>query len=123
MEVPMLYRYRGFMDSPIKAVERATTGLSPARSALGSGYIFNISRGGRTVASGDEGTVGLGDSIVMSKYQLLPGPALMPALSVRAALTPPTGDAGQFFGSGSPDVGFGLAAERGPVAAGWSKAT
>jgi hypothetical protein len=38
---------------------------------------------------------------------------LLPALSVRTALKLPTGDEGQFFGSGSPDVGFGLAAEKG----------
>ncbi|MDE3039886.1 MAG: DUF3187 family protein [Nitrospirota bacterium] len=114
VEVPVLYRYRGFMDGPIKAVERATTGLSPARNALGNtGYAFNISRGGQTVASGREGAVGLGDSTVMSKYQLVSESESMPALSVRTALKLPTGDEGQFFGSGSPDVGIGLAAEKG----------
>jgi len=114
VEVPVLYRYRGFMDGAIQAVERATTGLAPARNALGqSGYVFDISRGGRTVASGREGAVGLGDSTVMSKYQLLPETASMPAMSVRTALKLPTGDEGQFFGSGSPDFGFGLAAEKG----------
>jgi hypothetical protein len=113
VDVPVLYRYRGFMDGPIKAVERATTGLSPARSALGSGYAFNISRGGQTVASGREGAVGLGDSTVISKYQVLTETAVLPALSIRTALKLPTGDEGQFFGSGSPDVGFGLAAEKG----------
>ena len=113
VEVPVLYRHHGFMDGPIQAVERATTGLSPARNALGqSGYVFNISRGGRTVASGREGAVGLGDSTVMSKYQVLPETASMPAVSVRTALKLPTGDEGQFFGSGSPDIGFGLAAEK-----------
>ena len=114
VEVPVLYRYRGFMDGPIEAVERATTGLAPARKALGHlGYAFNISRGGRTIASGREGAVGLGDSTIMSKYQLLLETASMPALSVRTALKLPTGDEGQFFGSGSPDFGFGLAAEKG----------
>jgi hypothetical protein len=114
LEVPLLYRYRGFMDGPIKVVERATTGLAPARNTLGqSGYIFNISRGGQIVASGREGGVGLGDSTVMSKYQLLPETASLPALSVRTAFKLPTGDEGQFFGSGSPDIGFGLAAEKG----------
>lgn len=113
VEVPVLYRYHGFMDGPIKAIERATTGLSPARGALGSGYAFNISRGGQTVASGREGAVGLGDSTVMSKYQLLPETASLPAVSVRTALKLPTGDEGQFFGSGSPDVGIGLAVEKG----------
>ena len=114
VEVPVLYRYSGFMDGPIRAVERATTGLSPARNALGKlGYAFDISRGGRTVAGGREGAVGLGDSTVMSKYQVLPETASMPAVSVRTALKLPTGHEGQFFGSGSPDVGFGLAAEKG----------
>ena len=114
VEVPVLYRHHGFMDGPIQAVERATTGLSPARNALGKlGYAFDISRGGRTVASGREGAVGLGDSTVISKYQVLQETALLPALSVRTALKLPTGDEGQFFGSGSPDVGFGLAAEKG----------
>lgn len=114
VEVPVLYRNRGFMDGTIQAVERATTGLAPARNALSqSGYVFDISRGGRTVASGREGVVGLGDSTVMSKYQLLQETTLLPALSVRTALKLPTGDEGQFFGSGSPDVGFGLAAEKG----------
>lgn len=114
MEVPVLYRSRGFMDGPIQAVERVTTGLSPARNELGqSPYVFNISRGGRTVASGSDGAVGLGDSTVMSKYQLLLETALMPAVSIRSAIKLPTGDEGQFFGSGSPDFGLGLAAEKG----------
>lgn len=112
VEVPVLYRSRGFMDGSIEAVERATTGVSPARKELGSGYIFNISRGGRTIASGREGVVGLGDSTIMSKYQLLSESASMPAVSIRTALKLPTGDEGQFFGSGSPDVGLGLAAEK-----------
>ncbi|MEP6892077.1 MAG: DUF3187 family protein, partial [Nitrospirota bacterium] len=114
MEVPVLNRSHGFMDGPIQAVERVTTGLSPARNELGqSPYVFNISRGGRTVASGSEGAVGLGDSTVMSKYQLLLETALMPAVSIRTAIKLPTGDEGQFFGSGSPDFGLGLAAEKG----------
>jgi hypothetical protein len=114
VEVPVLYRSRGFMDGSIEAVERATTGLAPARKALDSfGYVFNISRGGSTIASGREGVVGLGDSTVMSKYQLLSETASMPAVSIRTAIKLPTGDEGQFFGSGSPDFGFGLAAEKG----------
>jgi Protein of unknown function (DUF3187) len=114
VEVPVLYRHGGFMDGPIEAVERATTGLAPDRKALEPlGYVFNISRGGRTIASGREGAVGLGDSTVMSKYQLLSETTSMPALSIRTAIKLPTGNEGQFFGSGSPDFGFGLAAEKG----------
>jgi len=49
----------------------------------------------------------------MSKYQLLLETALMPAMSIRTAIKLPTGDERQFFGSGSPDFGLGLAAEKG----------
>lgn len=114
VEVPVLYRSRGFMEGAIKVVERATTGLAPARDGLDQvDYVFNLSRGGRTIANGREGVVGLGDSTVMSKYQLLLETASMPAVSVRTALKLPTGNEGQFYGSGSPDMGFGLAAEKG----------
>ena len=114
VEVPVLYRSSGLLDGPIQAVERVTTGLAPARNELGqTNYAFNISRGGRTVASGREGAVGLGDSTVISKYQVLLETAWMPAVSIRTALKLPTGDEGQFFGSGSPDFGFGLAVEKG----------
>ena len=114
VEVPVLYRYHGFMDGPIKSVERLTSGVSPDRSALShTDYAFNISRGGRVIARGRDGAVGLGDSTVISKYQVLLETASMPAVSVRTALKLPTGDEGQFFGSGSPDFGLGLAVEKG----------
>lgn len=51
----MLYRSRGFMEGAIKVVERATTGMAPDREELDEvNYVFNISRGGRTIASGRE---------------------------------------------------------------------
>jgi hypothetical protein len=113
VEVPVLYRYHGFMEGAIKAVERATTGLAPARNALGGvGYVYNISRGGQQVVNGAQGAVGLGDTTLMAKYQLLSETSSRPTLSVRAAVKLPTGDEGQFFGSGSPDFGIGLAAEK-----------
>ena len=114
VEVPVLHRSRGFMEGAIKFVERATTGLAPARDGLDEvDYVFKISQGGRTIASGREGVVGLGDSTVTSKYQLLLETASMPAVSIRTALKLPTGNAGHFYGSGNPDMGFGLAAEKG----------
>jgi hypothetical protein len=114
LEVPVLYRSRGFMEGAIKAVEGATSGVAPDRTELEQvSYVFNLSRGGRTIASGREGVVGLGDSTVTSKYQLLLETASMPAVSVRTALKLPTGNAGHYYGSGNPDMGFGLAAEKG----------
>lgn len=113
MEIPALYRYHGFMEGAIKAVERATTGLAPARQGLNqTGYAYDISRGGRQVVSGRQGAVGLGDATLMTKYQILSESSSLPTLSVRAAVKLPTGDEGDLFGSGSPDFGIGLAAGK-----------
>jgi hypothetical protein len=56
--------------------------------------------------------MGLGDTTLMSKYQLLTEGAAMPAVSLRGAVKLPTGDQSAFFGSGSPDFGLGLAVEK-----------
>lgn len=112
MEIPVLYRYPGFMDGAIKAVERMTTGLSPARKALNNSYVYDISHGGHQIVNGTNGAVGLGDSTLLAKYQLLSETSSLPALSIRTAVKFPTGDEQEFFGSGSPDFGIGLAAEK-----------
>ena len=113
LEVPVLYRYGGFMDGAITATERATTGLNPARAALNNtSFVFNVNRHGQTIMSGGPGAMGLGDTTLMSKYQLLTEGAGMPAVSLRGAVKLPTGDQTDFFGSGSPDFGVGLAVEK-----------
>jgi hypothetical protein len=119
VEVPVLYRYEGFMNGAITGVERATTGLNPAQAALqNTSYVFNVMRNGRTIMSGGSGATGLGDTTLMSKFQLVKEGAAMPAVSLRGAVKLPTGDQSAFFGSGSPDFGLGLAAEK-LVAARW----
>jgi hypothetical protein len=113
LEVPVLYRYDGFMNGAIKGVERATTGLNPDQAALeNTSYVFNVTRNGQTIMSGGPGATGLGDTTLMSKYQFLKEGTAMPAVSLRGAVKLPTGDQSAFFGSGSPDFGLGLAAEK-----------
>ena len=113
LEVPVLYRYQGFMNGAITATERATTGENPARAAFrNSNFLFNVTRNGQTIMNGGPGAMGLGDTTLMSKYQLLIEGAAMPAVSLRGAVKLPTGDQSAFFGSGSPDFGLGLAAEK-----------
>ncbi len=113
LEIPVLYRYQGFLDGAITAVEHATTGLAPARAALkNTNFVFNVTRNGQTIMSGGPGALGLGDTTLMSKYQLLSEGAATPAVSLRGAVKLPTGDQSDFFGSGSPDFGLGLAVEK-----------
>ena len=112
-EIPMLYRWRGFMEGAITTVERATTGVSPPRTALkGFGYVFDVRSGSRTLFTGDEGDVGLGDISLYSKYQVVKEEASAPAIALRVAVKLPTGDESRVFGSGHPDVGIGLALEK-----------
>ena len=113
LEVPMLYRYQGFMDGAITATERATTGLNPARDAFkNNNFLFHTTRNGQTMMNGGPGAMGLGDTTLMSKYQLLMEGAAMPAVSLRGAVKLPAGDQSAFLGSGSPDFGLGLAVEK-----------
>lgn len=113
LEVPVLYRYQGFMNGAITATERATTGLNPARTAFkNNNFLFNVTQNGQTIMSGGPGAMGLGDTILMSKYQFLTEGAAMPAVSLRGAVKLPTGNQADFFGSGSPDFGLGLAVEK-----------
>ena len=113
LEVPFLYRYTGFMEGAIEAVERATTGLSPARQALSNvNYVYNVTRNGQQIINGTNGALGLGDSSLFVKYQLLSETSVIPALSLRTVLKLPTGDASEYFGSGSPDFGLGFALEK-----------
>jgi Protein of unknown function (DUF3187) len=113
LEIPLLYRWTGFMSGMIEGVERATTGLSPARKALSQvSYAYNITRDGQQIVNGTNGALGLGDSMVQVKYQLYKETSVMPALSLRTAVKLPTGKESEFFGSGSPDFGFGVALEK-----------
>ncbi len=113
VEVPALYRYRGFMEGAITATERATTGLAPARDALrNTSYAFDISKGGRTIIGDGPGSLGFGDVSLMTKYQITRETGAVPAVSIRTAVKLPTGDEDRFFGSGSPDFGLGLAVEK-----------
>lgn len=113
LEIPLLYRYRGFLEGVINATERATTGLSPARSALkGTGFAFNLSRDGQTLFAGGDGDLGLGDITLISKYEILRQSAQIPTVSLRLAVKVPSGDSSKVFGSGHADVGLGLAVEK-----------
>ena len=70
LEIPLLYRYTGFMSGMIEAVEKATTGLSPARSALSQvNYIYSVTRNGQQIINGTKGALGLGDSMVHCGYE------------------------------------------------------
>jgi len=119
MEVPVLYRYSGFLEGAITAVERMTTGLAPVRQQLeNTSYVFDVSRNGQTLFNGGNGDVGIGDITFIGKYQVLDETNRVPAVGLRFAVKAPTGNPDLVFGSGHPDAGLGLAVEK-MVAARW----
>lgn len=68
VEIPVLYRYRGILEGAITATERATIGLAPARSALkNTSFAYNLTRDGRTLFSGGDDDLGLGDITLIGK--------------------------------------------------------
>lgn len=113
LEVPLLYRYEGFLNGVIGQVERLTSGLAPARAQLSNvGFAYNLSRNGQALFYGSDGQLGLGDITLSGKYQLVTEQAVIPAVSLRMAVKLPSGDSARFFGSGHADVGAGLAVEK-----------
>jgi hypothetical protein len=113
MEIPVLYRYRGFLEGAIKEVERVTSGLAPLRqSKQNAGFDYRVSRNGNMLMSGSDEQLGLGDITLFGKYQLLTENETLPTVSLRLAVKTPSGDSGRFFGSGHTDFGAGVAIEK-----------
>lgn len=113
VEIPVYYRSRGFLGGAIRAIERATTGLNPARAALeNTSFAFRISRNGQVVMQGGDDHMGLGDITLSTKYQAMTEQQWRPTLSLRAAIKLPSGDSARFFGSGHSDFGIGIAMEK-----------
>lgn len=113
LEIPFLYRYPGFMDDAIVAIEGAAGRSGGPRERLrGTEYTFDVSQHGNTLFSGTEGAVGLGDISMLGKYQVLDQGRVTPAVSVRLGVKVPTGETGEVFGSGKIDVGVGVALEH-----------
>ncbi len=114
LEIPILYRDGGFLDPFIISVEKAIAELNPERLSFKAdsfgGYV--VRRDGQVIVSGENRQAGVGDVVVSGKlaaFQEGPG---RPALAVRAAIKLPTGTLDRAFGSGNPDLGIGMAAQK-----------
>lgn len=113
LEIPALYRYRGFMEGAIEQVERLTTGIGGPRGRLdGTGFVFDVTQGDRTLFTGGDGELGLGDLSLTAKWRAMEERGFWPTTAFRFALKLPTGDESRVFGSGHADVGLGLALEK-----------
>jgi hypothetical protein len=114
VEIPVLYRDKGFLDPFIISVEEAVSRFSPNRIEFTRGEFggYYIRRNGETLLSGERGELGLGDAVLQSKFLAWREESWWPTLSLRGAVKLPTGSKSRLFGRGKVDLGLGLALQK-----------
>jgi len=107
LTLPVVLQYGGFLDSPIEFVEKLVGLQNPTRLARPRNLtVFQITLpDGRSVERMAPG-VGLGDTTLSVKGQLLAQHGPWPAVALSLALKLPTG--GATYGDGETEVGAGL---------------
>jgi hypothetical protein len=109
--LPLIYTYGGILDSFILGVERL---LTPGRerplrkNQVSGAFTYQVSRGDRVFIQGQDDAVGIGDFVLQAKAHLLQEQGWWPAVSLRAAVKFPSGDADRAFGSGKMDGSHGV---------------
>lgn len=118
LEIPYYYRNGGFLDPFIMSVENDVGQLNADRIKFHDGEFggYEITQGGETILSGEDHQIGFGDVSLSGKYLMLDEGLKRPAVSLRVALKVPMGDFDKAFGSGNPDIGFGLVVQKGILA-------
>jgi hypothetical protein len=114
IEIPVLYRDKGFLDPFIISVEKAVSRFSPKRIKFTRGEFggYFIRRNGETLLSGERGDLGLGDVVLQGKFLVWREESWWPTLSLRGAVKLPTGSQSRLFGRRKMDLGLGLALQK-----------
>jgi len=113
LDIPLIYTYGGILDGFIAGAEDTLSHKLRLRRRQGAGqFTYRVSRGGRPFIQGEGNSVSLGDVVLKAKANLLYEQALLPAVSLRAAVKFPSGDATRAFGSGEVDGGFGFLLQK-----------
>lgn len=113
LSLPAAHYYAGFMDHPIRDVERIFGGTRAIRAQQEADqFTCFVKKNGKILISASENTTGMGDLVLRAKAKLRDESDVLPALSTRFALKLPTGDEDRAFGSGEPDWGWGLLLQK-----------
>lgn len=119
MDLPVIFMHGEFMDGFIHWFERLINYERDIRAEerkqdARNEYTYEVSRNGEAIIRGSEGRIGLGDVAFTLKWAppSLRETASTPGVALRFAIKIPSGDASAGFGSGGPDIAFGLALEK-----------
>jgi hypothetical protein len=113
--LPILYIYGGILDGFILGVERLfTPGRErPLRRKQDAAEVtYQVSRGNRLFIQGQDDTLGIGDVVLQAKTKVFHEQVWFPAVSLRAAVKFPSGDADRAFGSGEIDGSIGFLLQK-----------
>jgi hypothetical protein len=75
-------------------------------------FTYQESRGNRVFIQGQDDALGIGDIVLQAKARLLHEQEWFPAVSLRAAVKFPSGDADRAFGSGAFDDSLGVLLQK-----------
>lgn len=119
VDLPIIAMHGPFMDGFIDWFERLidyerTLRAEEREQGTENQFTYRVSRNAETILQGADGRVGVGDVAFQVKWAPPPlqETASTPGVALRFAVKAPTGDADAAFGSGRPDIGFGLALEK-----------
>lgn len=119
VDLPIIAMHGPFMDGFIDWFERLinyerTLRAEEREQGTENQFTYLVSRNADTILQGADNRVGVGDVAFQVKWAPPPfrETASTPAVALRFAVKAPTGDADAAFGSGRPDIGFGLALEK-----------
>jgi len=113
--LPIIYTYGGILDGFILGVERHLTPgkeRTLRKNQVNGAFTYQVSRGNREFIQGQDDALGIGDIVLQAKGQLLHEQAWFPAVSLRAAVKFPSGDADPAFGSGEFDGSVGVLLQK-----------
>ena len=115
LSLPIIYTYGGILDSFILGAERVLTPGAERRlrkNQVDGAFTSQVSRGNRVFMQGQDDALGIGDIVLQAKAHLLHEHAWSPAVSLRAAVKFPSGDADRAFGSGEFDGSVGVLLQK-----------
>jgi Protein of unknown function (DUF3187) len=115
LSLPIIYTYGGILDGFILGVERHFTPgkeRTLRKNQVAGAFTYQVSRGNRVFIQGQDDALGIGDIVLQAKGQLLYEQEWFPAVSLRAAVKFPSGDADRAFGSGEFDGSVGVLLQK-----------
>jgi len=113
LSFPVAHYSSGFMDRPIREVERMSGKIRPERREEKPGHFtYLVMKDDEVLISSCKDTTRIGDVVLRAKARVWDEGDALPRLSARFAVKLPTGDDDRAFGSSEVDWGLGLLLQK-----------